>query len=91
MWKENDRRSKAQGSGEGWLDNKAHLAILKRVGAVLVVIGLIDIVWMIYCIVHKISYRSSLNLFGVIAGALLMQRQCGGSVSFFFLPVSQCL
>jgi hypothetical protein len=55
------------------LDNKAHLATLKRVGAVLVVIGLVDIAWMIYCIIHKVSYRSSLNLFAVIAGVLLMR------------------
>jgi hypothetical protein len=55
------------------LDNEAHLAILKRVGAVLVAVGVIDIAYMIYCIVNRMSYSSSLNLFAIIAGILLMR------------------
>jgi hypothetical protein len=47
--------------------------ILKRVGAALVLVGLVDFGWMIYCIVHKMSYSSSLNLFAVGAGVLMMR------------------
>jgi hypothetical protein len=47
--------------------------ILNRVGAALVLIGLVDFGWMIYCIIHKISYSSSLNLFAIAAGILLMR------------------
>ncbi len=45
----------------------------KKVGMVLVVIGIIDIGVMIYCITNKISYSSSFNLFAVIAGMLLLK------------------
>jgi hypothetical protein len=55
------------------MESRSYQAILKRVGAVLVVIGLLDIGVMVYCIVHRISYRSSLNLFAVIAGILLLR------------------
>jgi hypothetical protein len=55
------------------MESRSYLAILKRVGVVLVLIGLLDIGVMVYCIVHRISYRSSLNLFAVIAGILLMR------------------
>jgi hypothetical protein len=55
------------------MESQAYRPVLKRVGSVLVVVGLIDIAWMIYCIVHKMSYQSSLNLFAVIAGVLLMR------------------
>jgi hypothetical protein len=48
--------------------------ILKRTGAVLLVIGLIDIGAMMYCIVNNISYSSSFNIFAVIGGIFLM---CG--------------
>jgi hypothetical protein len=55
------------------MESRTHQAILRRVGGVLVAVGLVDIAWMIYCIVHGISYRSSLNLFAVIAGVLLLR------------------
>jgi hypothetical protein len=55
------------------MEVQAHIPILKRVGAVLVAVGLIDIAYMIYCIVNKMSYSSSLNLFAVIAGVLLIR------------------
>jgi len=58
---------------DGGMESRSYLAILKRVGAVLVLIGLLDIGVMVYCIVHRISYRSSLNLFAVIAGILLLR------------------
>jgi hypothetical protein len=42
--------------------------ILKRVGVALIVFGAIDIGYMIYCIMHRLSYSSSFNLFAVITG-----------------------
>ena len=48
-----------------------HEAILKKVGTALIVVGLLDISFMVYCIVNKISYSSSFNIFAVIAGILL--------------------
>lgn len=52
---------------------KEHLEILKRVGKVLIVLGLLDIGVMIYCIANEISYSSSLNIFAVIAGIFLFR------------------
>lgn len=52
---------------------RPHGEILKRVGAALVLVGLVDFGWMIYCIVHRLSYSSSLNLFAVAAGVLIMR------------------
>lgn len=51
-----------------------HIRILERVGRILLLIGLIDIVVMIYCIVNHISYSSSFNIYAVIAGLFLL---CG--------------
>jgi hypothetical protein len=47
--------------------------ILRRVGIVLVIIGLVDIGVMIYCIAKGISYSSSFNIFAVIAGIFLLR------------------
>jgi hypothetical protein len=55
------------------MDEQAYRLILKRAGLVLVAVGLIDIGWMVYCIVNGIAYSSSLNLFAVIAGVLLIR------------------
>ena len=52
---------------------KDHLAILRRVGWVFVILGLIDIGFMVYCIVNKTSYSSSLNIFAIIAGVFLLK------------------
>ncbi len=49
------------------------MAILRKVGIVLVTIGLVDIAVMIYCIINGISYSSSLNIFAVIAGIFLFR------------------
>jgi hypothetical protein len=46
---------------------------LKRVGIVLVVVGVLDIGFMVYCIVNRVSYSSSLNIFAVIAGVFLLR------------------
>lgn len=54
-----------------------HHKICKHVGWTLVLIGVIDIGFMIYCIVHEISYSSSLNIFAVVAGILLLRGSLG--------------
>jgi hypothetical protein len=46
-------------------------AILKKVGTVLILVGLFDIAFMVYCIANQTSYSSSFNIFAVIAGILL--------------------
>lgn len=51
----------------------SHTPILKRVGGVLIVVGLLDIGVMIYCIAKDTSYSSSLNVFAVIAGIFLLR------------------
>jgi hypothetical protein len=55
------------------MDQPLYRGILKRAGFVLVAVGLVDIGWMIYCIVNGIAYSSSLNIFAVIAGILLIR------------------
>jgi hypothetical protein len=50
-----------------------HAPILKRVGGVLILVGLLDMTVMIYCIVNDISYSSSFNIFAVIAGIFLLR------------------
>jgi hypothetical protein len=52
---------------------QAHLPILKRVGKILIVIGLVDIGVMIYHIANSISYSSHFNIFAVIAGIFLVR------------------
>lgn len=72
-----------------------HLPILRRVGWLLVVIGLLDIGLMIYCIVNKLSYSSSLNVFALLAGVLLLRGHLGAAryVTWFsaFLLSGLCL
>ncbi|MDR3390768.1 MAG: hypothetical protein P4L77_03450 [Sulfuriferula sp.] len=50
-----------------------HLPILKRVGKILIIVGLVDIGVMIYCIANGISYSSSFNIFSVVAGVFLLR------------------
>ncbi len=52
---------------------KDHYAILRRVGWVFIIAGLIDIGFMVYCIANKTSYSSSFNIFAVIAGIFLVK------------------
>ncbi|MDP1781416.1 MAG: hypothetical protein Q8S92_19960 [Hydrogenophaga sp.] len=47
------------------------LAILKRVGLVLVMVGLMDIILMVYAIANQTPYSSTLNIFAVVAGVFL--------------------
>lgn len=50
-----------------------HLRILRRVGWVLVILGMLDIGFMVYCIVNRMAYSSSLNIFAVGAGVFLLR------------------
>ena len=54
-------------------DDLAYLPILRRVGSVLIVVGVIDVCVMVYCIVHRIAYGFSFNVFAIIAGIFLMR------------------
>jgi heme A synthase len=46
----------------------------KNAGITLLVIGILDIGFMVYCIANNINYSSSLNIFAVIAGIFLIKR-----------------
>jgi hypothetical protein len=48
-----------------------HLQIMRRVGKVLIVVGLIDIGFMVYCIANRMGYSSSLNIFALAGGIFL--------------------
>ena len=50
-----------------------HAPVLKRTGTVLLVVGLLDIAVMVYCIVQRISYSSSFNIFAAVAGVFLLR------------------
>ena len=54
-----------------------HLPILRRVGWLLVVVGVLDIGLMIYCIANQLNYSSSLNICAVVAGILLLRGHLG--------------
>jgi hypothetical protein len=47
--------------------------VLKRVGLVLLGIGLLDVGVMVCCIANRLSYSSSFNLFAVIGGIFLIR------------------
>ena len=47
--------------------------LLIKPGVILLVFGLIDIGFMIYCFKNRIGYSSSFNIFAVIAGILLIR------------------
>lgn len=49
------------------------MPILKRAGWALVAIGLLDMAVMVYCVVNRISYSSSFNIFAVVAGIFLLR------------------
>src|SRR5947199_285208 len=50
-----------------------HRRVLRRVGFVLIAIGVADIGFMIYCIATERSYSSSVNVFAVAAGVFLIR------------------
>lgn len=56
---------------------KEHLPILRRVGWLLAIVGVLDIGLMIYCIANQLNYSSSLNIFAVAAGTFLLRGHLG--------------
>lgn len=48
-------------------------AVLRKVGFVIIGVGIIDILCMVYCAVNKLNYSSSLNIFAVIAGIFMVR------------------
>lgn len=70
-----------------------HTSILKRAGTVLIVVGLLDIAVMVYCIVQRISYSSSLNIFAVVAGLFLLRGslRAASLVRWFAVFLLSCL
>lgn len=58
---------------------KTYLETLRRVGAVLVLAGLVDIAFMVYSISTGSSYSSSVNIFAVIAGVFLWRGHLGAA------------
>ena len=55
----------------------SYRAILRRVGLLLIVIGVLDVGYMIYCIVNGESYSSGLNIFAIVAGIFLIRGHLG--------------
>ncbi|MEO8998788.1 MAG: hypothetical protein ABI227_02185 [Rhodanobacter sp.] len=51
--------------------------VLKRTGLVLIVVGLLDIAYMVYCITHGVGYSSSFNICAVVAGLFLLKGHLG--------------
>jgi hypothetical protein len=49
-------------------------AVLRRVGIVLIVVGVVDIAWIFHVISSGKAYASSFNIFAVIAGILLYRQ-----------------
>lgn len=78
----------------GWTVSDMHRRILARCGVVLIAVGLIDIAIMVWCIVHRRSYGSSLNIFSVVAGVFLLRGslRTARTVEFFatFMLVGFC-
>lgn len=56
-----------------------HRIVLRRVGAVLVAIGVVDIAFMVYCITNGMSYSSSFNIFSLVAGLYLWAGHLGAA------------
>ena len=68
------------------MESKPYTSILKRVGIVLLAVGLIDTARLVYCLIHRTSYSSSLGL-GVIAGIFLLRGSLRAASITRFLTV----
>lgn len=53
--------------------------MLRKVGAVLIIVGTIDVGLMIYCIFYRIGYASCFNVLSIIAGFILMRGSLRGA------------
>jgi len=72
---------------------RTYLETLKRVGVVLMLVGFVDLAYMVYCISTEKSYSSSLNIFAVVAGVFLWRGHLGAvrlvaRFSAFFLATA---
>ena len=54
-------------------DIKSSSEIFKKTGIILIIVGVLDIFYMMYAIINMYSYSSSLNIFAVIAGIFLLK------------------
>ena len=54
-------------------EENMHANILRRCGYVLIVVGALDIGYMVWCIANEVSYSSSFNIFAVVGGILLVR------------------
>jgi len=61
-------------NNEKGFDLEDYRTHLRTVGSMLIIVGLIDMAYMLYCIVQHVSYSSSFNIFAIIAGIFLV---CG--------------
>lgn len=52
---------------------KGYQYILRRVGLVFIIGGILDMGFMIYCAANKLGYSSSLNIYAVVAGVFLLK------------------
>ena len=50
-----------------------HTKILRRCGLALIVVGALDIAYMVWCIANQVSYSSSFNIFALVGGILLVR------------------
>ena len=53
---------------------ESSFSVLRRVGIVLILVGVLDIAWMFHVISSGHAYSSSFNIFAVIAGVLLYRQ-----------------
>jgi len=70
------------------------IKILKRTGIILIIIGVLDIVYMIWCMMNGRSYSSSFNIFAVIGGVFLVRGSLKAArwISMFLsFTLSACL
>lgn len=59
---------------------------LRQAGAVLILVGIIDVLWMLYCvIVRHVSYSSSINLFAIVAGIFIYRGSARAARGFVCL------
>ena len=56
-----------------------HKLVLRRVGWTLVIVGALDIGYMVYCVLNQLSYTSSFNIFAVVAGIYLVRGHLGAA------------
>lgn len=55
------------------METVEHRPILRRAGVVLIVVGLLDVVLMVYGILSNMAYTSGFNVLAVVAGIFLMR------------------